>query len=224
MARKDFVPGSYKNRHDWSANDSAGVGAVATRIGWPKTSVTILKSQLNSLTTATQAVLDAQHALDTAVGQLAAIKGSVLAQVQVETKSFKATNGFTEDDAKALGNSTTLANPNSNTCQLILEATAWHGYVDLMAKKPGLYAPRRNRALDAALSQAFLLPFPRRLTRLDGRDDAGPQMHGDGRHRRPRNWQSEQHRQRGFTIINHGNWEFVISSNSATVRHAKDCQ
>ena len=137
MARKDFIPDSYKNLHDWSANYSNGVSTVATRIGWPTASVTTLKAQLDSLTTATQAVLDAQHALDTAVGQLAALKGNALTQIRAETKSLKATHGFTEGDAKALGVYTTPETFNPNTYQPTLEATARHGYVDLMAKKQG---------------------------------------------------------------------------------------
>lgn len=128
MVRKDFIPDSYKNLHDWSANYSNGVSAVATRIGWPTASVTTLKGQLDSLT---------KHALDTAVGQLAALKGNALAQIRAETKSLKATHGFTEGDAKALGVYTTPETFNPNIYQPTLEATARHSYVDLMAKKQG---------------------------------------------------------------------------------------
>lgn len=137
MARKDFVPDSYRNLHDWSAIYSDGVGAVAARIGWPTASLTLLKTQLDNVKAATQAVLDAQHALDTVVGQLVTLKTPALAVIRAETRSLKATHGFTEGDAKALGIHTTSETLNRSTYQPILEAAMRHGYVELMAKKQG---------------------------------------------------------------------------------------
>ena len=134
---KDFVPESYKNLHDWANTYSNGVGAVATRISWPTASVTALKAQLTIIITLTQAILDAQAVLETAVGQLHTAKPGALSQVRLATKNLKATTGFTEGDAKALGVFTTPDTFDPNTYQPPLEATARHGYVELMAKKLG---------------------------------------------------------------------------------------
>ena len=126
MARKDFIPDSYKNLHDWTANYSAQLGAIATRIGWPTASVTSLKAQLDGITTAAQAVLDAQHALDLAVGQLNAAKGTAMPVIRMDTKNLKATHGFTDGDAKTLGVYVTPETFDPNTYQPGLEATARH--------------------------------------------------------------------------------------------------
>ena len=44
MARNDFISDSYKNLYDWTANYSAQLGAIATRIDWSTGSVTSLKA------------------------------------------------------------------------------------------------------------------------------------------------------------------------------------
>ena len=171
MAKRDFVPDSYKNLHDGSANDSTGVSAVATRIGWPTASVTTLTAQLTSLTTATQAVLDAQHALDTAVGQLNSLKGHALVMIRAETRSLKATNGFTEGDAKALGVYTTPETFDPNTYQPTLEATSRHNYVELMAKKLG--ADSLNLYWRPAGTATWTMLSPKRA-RFPFHDDTPP--------------------------------------------------
>ena len=171
MAKRDFVPDSYKNLHDWSAYYSTGIGAVATHIGWPTASVTTLKAQLDSLTTATQAVLDAQHALDTAVGQLNALKGPALSQIRAETKSLKATSGFTAGDAKTLGVYTTPETFDPNTYQPTLEATSRHNYVELMAKKLG--ADSLNLYWRPAGTATWTMLSPKRA-RFPFHDDTPP--------------------------------------------------
>ena len=138
MAKHDFVPDSYKNLNTWAETYSNGVGAVATRISWPTASVTALKAQLAIIITLTQAIIDAQKALETAVGQLQGARGGALGQIRLSTKSLKATAGFTEGDAKALGVFTTPETFDPNTYQPTLEATARHGYVELDAKKLGV--------------------------------------------------------------------------------------
>ena len=145
---------------------------MATRIGWPTASVTALTAQLTSLTTATQAVLDAQHALDTAVGQLNCFEGSTRScMIRAETKSLKATNGFTEGDAKALGVYTTPETFDPNTYQPTLEATSRHNYVELMAKKLG--ADSLNLYWRPAGTATWTMLSPKRA-RFPFHDDTPP--------------------------------------------------
>ena len=171
MARGDFVPNGFKNLRDPSVGYPNGVSAVATRIGWPTASVTTLTAQLDGVTTATQAVLDAQHALDTAVGQLNALKGPAPSQIRAETKSLKATSGFTEGDAKTLGVYTTPETFDPNTYQPTLEATSRHNYVELMAKKLG--ADSLNLYWRPAGTATWTMLSPKRA-RFPFHDDTPP--------------------------------------------------
>lgn len=138
MTRRDFIPDSFKNLHDWAANYSEELPAIATRINWPTTSVTTLTATLNGLTAKTEAVLDAQKALDAAVGLLNEAKAAAFAQIREATKNLKSTTGFTEGDAKTLGVYVTPETFNPTTYQPPLTATSRHGYVELMAKKLGV--------------------------------------------------------------------------------------
>ena len=100
--------------------------------------MTALQAELGTMITLTRAVLDAQAALDTATGQLAAARKPLLEQIRAATRNLRTTAGFTEGDAKTLGVYTTPETFDPNTYQPVLEATARHGYVELMAKKLGV--------------------------------------------------------------------------------------
>ena len=138
MTRRDFIPDSFKNLHDWSANYATQLPAIATRINWPATSQTALTAVLNGLSTKTQAILDAQKAVDEAVGQLRAAEAAAFAQIREATKNLRSTPGFTEGDAKTLGVYVTPETFNPTTYQPTLTATSRHGYVELAAKKLGV--------------------------------------------------------------------------------------
>ena len=138
MTKRDYIPDSYHNLHDWSGNFATQLPAIATRINWPTTSVTGLTAVLGTLTAKTQAVLDAQKALDAAVGQLNEAKGQAFSQIRMDVKNLKATHGFTDGDAKTLGVYVTPETFDPNTYQPPLQATSRHNYVELSAKKLGV--------------------------------------------------------------------------------------
>ena len=171
MTKRDYIPDSYKNLHDWAANYSAQLGAIATRIGWPTASVTALKAQLDGLTTAAEAVLEAQAALDTAIGLLTTAKGTAFPAVRMDTKNLKATHGFTDGDAKTLGVYVTPETFDPNTYQPVLDATARHNYVELMAKKLG--ADSLNLYWRPAGTATWTMLSPKR-TRFPFQDDTPP--------------------------------------------------
>ncbi len=131
MTKRDFVPDSHKNLHGWAVNYAAQLSPIAVRVSWPTAKVNTLTANLDTLNTATQAVLD------TAIGQLAAAKAGVLGPIRLDTKNLKSTTGFTEGDATALGVYTTPETFNRETYRPALDATAHHGYVELVAKKLG---------------------------------------------------------------------------------------
>ena len=103
MTKRDFVPDSYKNLHDWAETYSTGVGAVATRIGWPTASVTAIKAQLATVSTARKRSSTRNTRSTPPSANSTPRKRMRLAQIRLATKNLKATTGFTEGDAKALG-------------------------------------------------------------------------------------------------------------------------
>lgn len=157
---------------------SAQPGAIATHIGWPMASVTSLKAQLDGVTNAAEAVLDAQAAPDTAVSLLNTAKGTTMPIVRMDTKNFKATHSFTKGDTKTLSVYVTHETFDLNTYQAVLEVTARHNYVELMAKK--LSVDSLNLYWRPAGTANWSLPSAKR-TRTPFHDDtpvpAGQTMH-----------------------------------------------
>ncbi len=136
MSSKDYVPGSYKNLRDWAQNYLDHLDAIATRIHWAG-DVAGLKARLTSLHLAAQAVLDQQEALETAAGQLEAVKAAELPEIRFDTNNLKATRGFTETDARQLEVLTLGGEIHPDTYRPRLSAETKVGRVELAGRKLG---------------------------------------------------------------------------------------
>lgn len=137
MPRKDYIPDSAQNLVNWTTNYLAEVDAIATRIGWPATQTTALKTRLTSVKAAAQEVLDKQNDLDAAVGQLEMLKNSELPEIRLDTNNLKSTRGFTEGDGRTLQVLTASGEFDPDSYKSPLTAASKPGRVELTAKKHG---------------------------------------------------------------------------------------
>ena len=97
MSRKDYVPDSTKNFHDWTANYRDRATEQLTGLtGWDKPRIDALKGRLSAMTAAAQAVLDVQKALDDALGTLGKARTDHLPAVRAESASIKTSPGYDE--------------------------------------------------------------------------------------------------------------------------------
>jgi hypothetical protein len=158
MARKDYVPLSTQNIRDWSANYLAQIDAVAQRINWSGDRVGALKTALTNVSTAAQAVLDKQAALDTATGLLDNARELNIAVIRRDTANLKASPGFSEGDARTLGVFSGVDVFDPTTYKPVLTAEENRERISLMARKLGvdslnLYVRRKGETPWRVLAQ-----------------------------------------------------------------------
>jgi hypothetical protein len=149
MARKDYIPDSYKNLRDWAQNILDHLDPIATRIGWPAALATSFKGRITRIRDLADAVLDQQAALDTAIGQLERGRDTELPEIRTDLNNLKSTRGFTDGDAKTLDVLSGSDQIDPATYQPRLAAEGKRGRIELMGKKFGadslnLYVRRKG--------------------------------------------------------------------------------
>lgn len=138
MARKDYVPDSFRNLRDWAENYLSRIDAIATRISWSPTALTTHKARLTRLRDSTQAVLDRLAEIDVAIGQLDQVRRTDLPEIRRDTSNLKTTSGFTHGDAEALQVISAADTFDADTYKPILEAEGKVGRIELNGKKLGV--------------------------------------------------------------------------------------
>ena len=140
MTNGDYVPDSAQNVRDWADNYLTELPAIATRISWPPASVTALVAALTAIRDAAQAVLDAQNALTTTLGQLSQAKTAHLPLIRKSTANLKTTSGFTDGDASTLDVARSASTFDPATYKPQIKVEAHPGYNELTGKKRGVQA------------------------------------------------------------------------------------
>ena len=139
MSRKDFVPDSAKNFHDWCVkyheNASPQLSGVT---GWDAARIATLKGQLLPMRDAAQAVLDAQQALDDAMGALSKSKKDHLPTVRSESSNIKTSPGYDDGVGDVLGITSGGGSFDANTYKPVGTAESLPGHVRLSTKKLGV--------------------------------------------------------------------------------------
>ena len=162
MSRKDFVPDSFKNFHDWSQNYRDKATAQLTGLtGWDKPRIDALKAHLTALTDAAQAVLDAQQALDEAVGALGKAKTDHLPAVRGESASIKTSPGYDDGIGDVLDIVAGGGSFDQSTYKPVVTVESQPGLNRLSTKKRGadsesIYMRRKG-------DTAFKLIFAKRV-------------------------------------------------------------
>ena len=181
MSRKDFVPDSAKNFHDWSANYFDKATAQLTGLtGWDAARIAALKAHLAPMRDAAQAVLDAQKALDEAVGALVKAKKDHLPPVRSESSNIKTSPGYDEGIGDVLGIVAGGSSFDPNTYKPVATAESFPGLVRLMTKKLG--ADSENIYLRRKGETAFKLIFAKRVS-FPVDDDTPPATPGQAEQR-----------------------------------------
>lgn len=176
MSRKDFVPDSYKSFHDWSENYRDQATEQLTGLtGWDKPRIDALKAHLNAMTTAAQAVLDAQKALDDAVGTLGKAKTDHLPVVRTESTSIKTSPGYDDGIGEVLEIVAGGSSFDPAGYKPIITAESLPGLNRLSTKKRGVDS--ENIYLRRKGDASFKLIFAKRV-RFPVDDDTPPLVAG----------------------------------------------
>ena len=181
MSRKDFVPDSVRNFHDWSANYFDKAAAQLTGLtGWDAARIAAIKDHLAPMRAAAQAVLHAQKALDLATGTFVKAKKDHLPPVRSESSNIKTSPGYDEGIGEVLGIVAGGSSFDPNTYRPVATAESFPGLVRLMTRKLGadsenIYLPRKGET-------AFKLIFAKRVS-FPVDDDTPPATPGQAEQR-----------------------------------------
>ncbi|MDB6169615.1 MAG: hypothetical protein JWM88_2479 [Verrucomicrobia bacterium] len=137
MPRKDYIPDSPRNQRDWSQNFVAQFPAVAKRIGWSDADIKALMQRVTRLQEAAQTVVNADSALDVALGELETVRDAEVSEIRLDVANLKKTRGFTEGDGRIIEVLSSATTFDAATCQPKLQPEEKRGRVRLMAKKLG---------------------------------------------------------------------------------------
>ena len=139
MSRKDYVPDSAKNLHDWAANYFDKATAQLTGLtGWNAARITALQGELAPIRDAAQAVMDAQQALDEVMGTLAKARTDHLPAIRGESSSIKTSPGYDEGIGDVLGIVASGGSFDPATYKPVGTAESLPGRVRLSTKKRGV--------------------------------------------------------------------------------------
>ncbi len=181
MSRKDFVPDSAKNFHDWCAAYFDKATAQLTGLtGWDAPRIAVLKGHLAPMRDAAQAVLDAQKALDDAMGALAKAKADHLATVRSESSNIKTSPGYDDGVGNVLGIVAGGVTFDPAAYKPVGTAESFPGLVRLMTKKLGVDSV--NIAMRRKGETVFKLIFAKRVS-FPVDDDTPPATPGQAEQR-----------------------------------------
>lgn len=139
MSRKDYIPDSAKNLHDWADNYHAKAAAQLTGLtGWDAARIAALRGHLAPLRDAAQAALDAQQALDDTLGALAKARTDHLPAIRGESSSIKTSPGYDDGIGDVLQINAAASALDPAAYKPAGSAESLPGRVRLSAKKRGV--------------------------------------------------------------------------------------
>ena len=158
----DYIPDSFENRLGWFKNLHEKIGDFSTQLGWKPQQVTDFKSFLAPHVAGLQAIVDAQSALDHAVGAENTRFTTDAPALRAAINEIKNNRGFDDGVGAALNVFTTGGKPAPADIKPTLRAEAMRGQVRLTGRKN--YAETVNIYLRRKGDPAWRLLVAKRKT------------------------------------------------------------
>ena len=148
----DIIPQSYENLHAWLTNLDTKIQTRGPALGMSVADITAFRAKIAPWITKLQAVLDAQHALDFAVGQAQQEAAEQTKDLRRRIQNWKTSEGYDEGigaDLEIIADSDNFDPENYRPT--LTSAEAFPGYVRIKGKKLGadsinVYARRKGEA------------------------------------------------------------------------------
>jgi hypothetical protein len=145
----DYIPDSFENRLGWFKNLHDRIGDFSAQLGWTAQQVTDFKGFLAPHIAGLQAIVDAQTALDRAIGGERTRFADDEEQLRKEVNLIKGSRGFDDGIGEALKIFTTGGKPDPANIKPTLKAEAQRGQVRITGRKNyaetvNIYTRRKN--------------------------------------------------------------------------------
>jgi hypothetical protein len=139
MPRKDYIPDSPENLHDWAKNITDNALAQLTGLaGWDAGRINGLISRVGTIRDTATAVMDALLVVEEKLGDLAGAKSTHLESIRQDISNIKTSGGYNPGIGEVLDIVSDAITFDPNTYQPeITRTTSLPGRTVLMTKKRG---------------------------------------------------------------------------------------